>query len=193
MTEPEREPQGFRRLRAYRAEDRAVQLCPLPPLDGTQKTAQAYVDRITRSAWWRRHCPPSWLGDETFGAARGGWLDSSQPPRRIIVRITHGGSGRASTQTVRQYRGRWFPYINLGPKLDDPRPHWPHPPSQSQWIVLHEVAHILAACRDDSQNAHGRVFCIAYLDLVRRFAGPEAARALVAGYKAEGLKYRRQS
>ncbi len=65
MTDPEvvevAEPK--RRLRVYRAEDRAAAQMPARPLDGTREAAQAYVDRITRSGWWRRECPPSWLGD----------------------------------------------------------------------------------------------------------------------------------
>lgn len=187
---------SLRKMRTYAAEDRAVLACPLPPLDGTAKSAQQYVDRITRSAWWRRSCPPSWLGDESGGSARGGFYDCTQPPRRIIVHVTSGSWGWAHTASLRQHRGRWHPIIRLGanmPRRGEPRDWWPHPPAQSQWVILHEVAHLLAACRDEDERGHGRVFRTAYLDVVRRFAGPEAARALVDGYKAEGLKYRRQS
>lgn len=185
----------LRKMRTYAAEDRAVLACPLPPLDGTAKSAQQYVDRITRSAWWRRNCPPSWLGDES-GAVGGFVFSTTQPPRRIIVHVTRGSWGWAHVAELRQHRGKWHPIIRLGanmPKHGEPRSSWPHPPAQSQWVILHEVAHILAACRDESERGHGRVFRTAYLDLVRRWAGPAAARALADGYKAEGLKYRRQS
>lgn len=63
---------------------------------------QAYVDRITGSAWWRRTCPPSWLRDEHRNAVH---LDTAQPPRRVIVVAHRGAGGYAHTKTVYRHRG----------------------------------------------------------------------------------------
>lgn len=183
-----RRPQGL--MRTYAAEDRAMFVCPAEPLDGTLRAAQAYVDRITRSAWWRRECPPSWRGDQ-----RHRWpLDESQPPRKILVTEGRGKNAWAGTGCVVKHRGRYYPRVRLGTKEGvGARPGWVHPPISEPWIILHEVAHILAACRDEEEHGHGRVFRTAFLDLVRRWLGPDAARALREGYKAEGLTYRRAS
>lgn len=179
------------RMRTYAAEDRARLACPLPQLDGTQEAAQAYVDRITRSAWWRKHCPPSWMGDEQHGG-RHGWLDESKPPRRIIVKVMPRGTrGLAHTNTVYRHRGRWFPRIKLGAASTEHAVQGWTKAATDPWVVLHEVAHIMVACRDDDERGHGRAFRIAHLDLVRRWAGPEAAAALRAGYEAEGLSWRK--
>jgi hypothetical protein len=179
-------PSGL--MRTYAAEDRAAFYCPVEGLDGTLRAAQAYVDRITRSAWWRRECPPSWLGvTQAYGP--------KQAPRRIIVKAGRGAGAWAGTGYVIKYRGKRYPEIRLGTKAagEGHRPGWRLTPIADPWIILHEVAHILAACRDEDEKGHGRVFRIAYLDLVRRWMGPEAARALREGYKAERLTFRRAS
>jgi hypothetical protein len=181
-------PSGL--MRTYAAEDRAAFYCPVEGLDGTLRAAQAYVDRITRSAWWGRECPPSWLGDTEHK----GWLRPAVP-RRILVQETSGTWAYAHTSTVTKHRGKWMPKIRLGSRVeaDGCRPGWVRAPLAEPWVVLHEMAHILAACRDEDERGHGRVFRIAYLDLVRRWMGPEAARALREGYKAERLTFRRAS
>lgn len=175
------------RMRTYRGEDRARLTCPAPPLDGTLTAAQVYVDRITRSAWWKRTCPASWMGDET-----GSRLQPAAP-RRIIVRQSHGGRGTAS-YGLHQYRGKWLPRITLGTKrgIDlDWVEGWTCAITDP-YVVLHEVAHVMAAC-NGGENGHGRVFRYYLVVLVRRWLGPEHAKALQAGYEAEGLKWRKSS
>lgn len=181
------------RMRTYRGEDRARLTCPAPPLDGTPEAAQAYVDRITRSAWWRGHCPPSILGDDT-GAGR--FSGTAQVPRRIIVVQGRGGRGWAS-YSRHQYRGKWLPRISLGVKHADdlllPTTKYVDGWTSAitdPYVVLHEVAHIMAAC-NGAENGHGRVFRYYLVSLVRRWLGPEHAKALQQGYEAEGLKWRR--
>ena len=179
-------------MRTYAGEDRARHACPPVLLDGTQEAAQAYVDRITRSAWWRKHCAPSWLGDDEHGGRRG-WLDTSKPPRRIIVVATKGAGGRAGTNSVYKHRGKWFPRIRLGTahKPDTWTDGWLGA-IRDPYVILHEVAHIMAACDEEcGENGHGRWFRYYLVLLVARWMGPEPARALKAGYEAEGLKWRK--
>jgi len=171
--------------RVYRAEDRANRRYTgrLPALDGTQRQAQAYVDRITRSAWWSRTCPPSWRGDDTtpnFEPA-----DESRPPRRVIVRVHNRGSGAwASTYEKRRHRGRWFPIISLGAGLRGSL----LPCSADPWVILHELTHIIVA---DTDPGHGVVFARTYVAAVRRWLGADAARVLREELKAEGMPIRR--
>lgn len=175
------------KLRLYRAEWVAAEVHPAEPLDGTLKTAQAYVDRITRSSWWRKNCPPSWMGDEV----RDGYMfDTTRPPRRIIVHA-HSRSGAYAGYYVEEYRGKNHPVIRLGTKarglsLGEHVSHYP--PIQDPWVILHEVAHIMA-CSDDKRG-HGREFARYFLMLVGRWLGADAARALRAAYAQEGVKYR---
>lgn len=178
------------RMKTYRGEDRARLTCPAEPLDGTQKAAQAYVDRITRSAWWKRSMPPSHLGCE--GSWRGHADDAV--PRRIIVVEHRGGNGRASYGR-HEHQGRWLPRIRLGRQHADEQPEgwsvagWTQALSDP-YVILHEVAHIMAAA-DGRETGHGRVFRWYLVGLVKRWLGPEHARALQAGYEAEGLKWRK--
>jgi hypothetical protein len=177
------------KLRLYRAEWVASTVHPVEPLDGTVKTAQAYVDRITRSAWWRKNCPPSWMGDEIRERML---LDRSAPPRRIILHETRGGGAYAGYY-VEKYRGKYHPVIRLGNKargvgLADHASHYP--PIQDPWVILHEIAHIMCCSADNGERGHGREFARFFLMLVRRWLGPDAARALREAYAAEKVKYR---
>lgn len=170
------------RNRQYHAEHLARQKMPLPPLDGTQKAAQAYVDRITRSAWWRRTCPPSWMGDNRDKL--GHIFDDSQPPQRIIVNRTRGRGGWAYAHLI-PHRGKLFPEIRLGGhELEPGQP----PAIANPWVLLHEVAHIMAMSAD--HQGHGREFARYFMLLVRRWLGPDAARALREAYAAAGVRYR---
>lgn len=176
-------------MRTYRAEDRAMWARPSTPLDGTHATAQSYVDRITRSAWWTRTCPPSWMGDET----RDG-VSERKPPRRVLVLVTRGHGAWATTDAVYPHRGRYFPRIKLGAKIDPDRyasrPGWVQPPVAEPWVILHELAHIMAAC-SGVESGHDRTFRYYHLALVRRWLGPDHAAALRDAYKLERLTYRR--
>jgi hypothetical protein len=179
------------RMKTYRGEDRARLTCPAPPLDGTQQAAQAYVDRIVRSAWWKRTCRPSWHGCPYR------WVAGNEAViTKILVETHRGGSGLATTRSRHLWRGKWVPKIRLGVKsgVGDPRTvdGWTGA-LVDPYVVLHEVAHLLCAAHCDGRDeregsAHGRVFRWYMLALVRRWLGPEHARALREGYRAEGLK-----
>lgn len=160
--------------RQYAAEWIVRHLHPVPRLDGTQKAAQQYVDRITRSAWWQRTCPASWLGDHNRHTR---YFDDSKPPRRVLVAATRGTGGSTMYALV-THRGNLMPEIRLG--RDDGL--------KNPWIILHEMAHIMAMSAE--HQGHGREFARFYLLLVRRWLGPDAAAALRAAYAQEKVKYR---
>jgi hypothetical protein len=172
------------RMKTYRGEDRARLTCPAPPLDGTLKGAQEYVDRITRSAWWKRTCRPSLLGQvERHGL-------NSEVPQSIMVQEGRRGRATASYSSI-EYRTKWFPQITLGVKQGDDLDWvdgWTRA-IEDPYVVLHEVAHIMAYCHGES--GHGRAFRWYMVGLVRRWLGPDHARALTQGYEAEGLKWRK--
>lgn len=176
------------RMKTYRGEDRARLTCPAEPLAGTQEAAQAYVDRITRSAWWRKHCRPTPLGITT----RFTYSDKA-PITRIIVQEHRGSSGMAHTAARINHRGKWLPRIRLGAKggevYHEAAAGWIGA-LRDPYVVLHEVAHLMATAHPQ-ERGHGRVFRYYMVILVRRWLGPDHARALTAGYDAEGLKWRK--
>ena len=176
------DPGADRRLRAYRAEARAAHAHPGTPLDGTERAAQTYVDRITRSTWWQHNCPPSWLGDDSDTT---GYFDTSRPPRRVIVKATRGVGGYAHVNVLYKHRGRWFPQIRLGTR---DHIHNGTPAVADPWVILHELAHIMDAA--DDKHGHGRDFARFMLMLVRRWLGPAHAAALRAEFTTERVKYR---
>lgn len=166
---------GTRRLRVYRAENKAAANAPAVLLDGSRAAAQAYVNRVVRSAWWRRTCTPidgRWhvakvevvqARRNAGGAAMYGfhWLSATRA-RGAIMTIRLGGG-----------------HVNASPAIGDP------------WVILHELAHVLAI--RDGHRGHGREFARYYLLAVQRWMGDDAARALRAAYVEEGVKYRATS
>lgn len=173
-----------RKMKVYRAEDRARMAWPVPLLDGSEKAGQVYVDRITRSTWWARTCPASWMGDHQ--RTPGGFLDTSKPPRRVWVFVVRGEGARASYYVTRKsgYKG-WAPAIRLGRRAGVDNPAYATDP----WVILHELAHTMCAC-DGRERGHGRLFAFYYMALVRRWLGADAARVLREAYAAEQVKYR---
>jgi hypothetical protein len=183
--------------RVYAAEDAARKACPVELLDGTEKAAQIYVDRITRSSWWARTCPPSWMGDPAWQKEGKQFLVSPQPPKRVWVFAKRGHGAHANVGTVRRkpgYRDR-APHIHLGSSeiVLAHAPDWAVPMKQP-WVILHELAHIMATCHNHAhsttENGHGRIFAYYYMLLVRRWLGADAARALREAYAVERVKYR---
>lgn len=164
-----------RRLKVYKAEDRAAVIWPVPLLDGAEITAQHYVDRITTSAWWRRNL---------YGVA----------PHHVHVFARYGGSGSYARYGYRKHsrypkRGACH-WISLGTGTNSERgiPHCRDP-----WVILHELAHIMCCVSGHKDEGHGALFARYYLALVRRWLGPEAAGALREAYKVERVKYRKVS
>lgn len=165
-----------RRLRAYRAEDRAAARVPLEPLDGTLAAAQSYVDRIVRSGWWERACPRREV-------ARGVRL----PVVGVDVEEGRHGGGhcRWEVRVVRSPRLGAVAAIRLGRG----EVHGSTPAIADRWVILHELAHVLALA--DGHGGHGGPFAYHYRALVRRWVGPVAAGLLAEELRAEGLKLRR--
>ena len=62
--------------------------------------------------------------------------------------------------------------------------------ARNESIVLHEMAHIIAARHFQGHAGHGWEFCAVMLDLVRFCMGTEAHATLLASYKANKVRYR---
>lgn len=80
----------------------------------------------------------------------------------------------------RGYRGRahsWRSTISI-PRL-----------ARRRWIVLHELAHLLAYRRHPASAAHGPEFARAYLDLLRRFM-PDRFVPLLGRFRANRVRSR---
>lgn len=58
------------------------------------------------------------------------------------------------------------------------------------WVILHELAHLMADSQVRQRNHHTRLFAHSYLALVRRFLGTDAAAALRAAFIVTGVPYR---
>jgi hypothetical protein len=164
-----------RHLRIYRAEDKAAADCPAAALGGTLADAQRYVDRIVRSAWWRRTCTP--YSDSLNG---GPW-----PVTRVnVIKGRQGGGLAFYAMTIRHDRRResqatirlGHGYLHGCPAIADP------------WVILHELAHVIAS--RDGHRGHARGFARVFLLTVERWLGRDAASALRDAYAAEGVKYR---
>lgn len=154
-----------RDLRVYRAEDKAAANHPATPLDGTLPAAQRYVDRIVASAWWRATCP-----------------NVAWPVVKVEVREGRQGGGYCLYRAARYRAG-----VKMTIRLGHGHLHG-CPAIADRWVILHELAHVLAV--RGGHRGHGRDFARAYLALVRRWLGPDAAAALRAGYAAERMPYR---
>lgn len=161
-------PEG-RTMRVYAAEDAAALVCPAP-LSGTVEDAQAFVDRVTRSAWWFRHAPSQ--------------LHTPRTGRKLVVRLSTGGGSYHDPGRSVRYRGRQVPYLVIGTRdYPDRTERLPH--IADRWVLLHEVAHAMIP----GVSGHGREYAAMFLALVRRWLGDEAGKALLAGYRAAGVKY----
>lgn len=138
-------PRDTQRARLYRAEKPSGGLHPRPEFDRAREV-QAWVNRITRSRWWRGRFP------------RCGWINVKD------------GRGRRVACGTR--------YWNHG---EVRLPRW----SRSRLVILHEVAHCV---QPRGTASHGPEFARLYLDLVRRWIGPEEAARLREGMRRERVR-----
>jgi hypothetical protein len=155
-------------VRVYDAETAAAAECPVDALDGTVPAAQAYVDRITSSAWWRRNAPEH--------------LRPAGRERVLLIRPGKQGS-YAHVTHPRPWRGRYLYWISLGTRpYGKPTPDRAH--IADPWVLLHELAHFLVPVSE----GHGRVYAAAYVRLVGRWLGRPHAAALRRHLRARGLR-----
>lgn len=122
------------------------------------QAVQDWVDMITRSRFWKTYKVPIFEGHGLHGY----WPQIKRYPK-ILVRDGRGRRNACGSQEG---------YIKL--------PLW----ARTYWVTLHEIAHVIQTERP----AHGRQFARIYLDLVRRFIGPEAARELKRAYVQKHVK-----
>lgn len=81
----------------------------------------------------------------------------------------------------RESVGSWKPELAAG-KIEMLEVHW------NELVVLHELAHVLAAARFGSQ-AHCPWFARTYLELVSHVMGPEAYVALHEAFDRDGVDH----
>ncbi len=123
------------------------------------KDVQDWVDMITRSRFWKTYKVP-----RIEARGRGSYyLTQINRYPKILVK-----DGRARRNAYGSPTG----YINL--------PLW----ARTYWVTLHEIAHVIQT----EHPAHGRQYARIYLDLVRRFIDPEAAKKLKTAYIEKGVK-----
>lgn len=156
-----------RRGRLYAAECRAeVELYGsgiVEPLDGTLAAAQAFADRVLRSAWWRKHAYRTSAVELRSIRGSGGYYEP-------------GLTRRISLGTDRRYH-------------HDVRAATPAPIA-SPLMILHELCH--HGTPPDAPH-HGREFARLLLGAVRRFLGDEAWRILREEFVAGKVPHRKAS
>jgi hypothetical protein len=153
-------PRDAQRQRLYDAERRAFG--NPTDLDGSFERAQAFIDEIQSSSWWREH-------------AR---LDV---PKLVVDRSYRGRSvSRAGGTMVEAYGADGLEsrhgLVHLTPSHRHVR-----------WVVVHELMHW---AQPKGTAWHGVEFCSLYLSATRRFLGREAAEALALAFVQKNVRHR---
>jgi len=145
----------------YRVQELAAIESPVRPLVGNRRSAQGYVDRITRSNWWAQNCP----GFSSY---------DDPPPKRVWVWYVDDDTvGGMVEETETVLNGVEMPTMILGSGVVT---HDEVPAVADRWVILHELAHVMTNL---NPGHHGPEFCMAYIHLVGRWLGPGPAEALL--------------
>lgn len=166
----------------YFAEEWAIkQADGVKYLDGKLLSAQKFVDKVTKSNWWDVNCPDSWMGThsgEEYHEAAG----VHRPPRRILTGKIPGTTSMAYTTRMFPYKEKFYPRVELCTEELNPGKLGIEDP----WVILHEVAHIMAVGNGDI--GHGHWFNTHYLSLVKRWLSGSHADLLQEGYRLFNVK-----
>jgi hypothetical protein len=135
---------------------------PEGDLDGSYDQAQAFVDKVVASAWFKRNAPRHWH------SLRG-------EPRMRIARDYEGRTRSFAGSSLIRHRGKLYPALFIA------RPHL-----NKRWLLLHEICHWITP----HDAGHGREYARIYLSAVKRFLGDDEARKLRAAFKTKRVKYR---
>lgn len=126
----------------------------------TQKELRDAVNKIRRSAWWRKN---------------------RRAEADLILSLSHQGCNaklRPNTPTGLPVEGCGMnAHINLGAG------------ESGTWTLLHlchQVAHYTTA---GDADLHGPEFAKAYLETIRKFMGDDAKRCMTALFRDQGVKY----
>ncbi len=92
-------------------------------------------------------------------------------PRAAMKSIRVQHTGPSATSSWASYSG-----IHLSPRF-----------GMTERTILHELAHVLVGLHVE----HNWEFCAGHIKLVRNVSGKRIADRLIAGYKREGVKYRK--
>ncbi len=159
-------PRDSQQSKVYKAERDVFSSVPFGPTLGTPEfrtvaECHAFVNQVIGSRWW---------------VNRAG---------RIDIEITDGrGSQNAFAYRLPDHKDS-VPHLRLS------LPRW----ARSRIVILHELAHCITGIKHgyyerDTVPFHGREFCSHLLALVKRWLGPDQARALQAAFKEHRVKYR---
>lgn len=171
----------------YEVEEQAIKMAPeVERLDGTLKAAQIYVDKITRSAWWKGTCQPSWIGVSDLSASESSGRKAI--PTKVLVRkgfpLEKDTLAWIDHLTTHEFRGKRYPVMYLSVE----RTTHGIPAIADKWTILHELAHIMTF---DTVGHHHPEFNRALLRLIDRYLGTEQAQQLQACMWVHNLRGRR--
>lgn len=155
----------------YEAADIAARVYPIRPLVGTRVSAQRYTDRVTRSDWWKNHCPGFWNFSDPAPERVWIWED----PSRL--------GGLMEPGTVSVLKDQEMPTIVLG----HGEVYAGVEAIADRWVILHELAHVMTN-QIAGEGHHGKNFCYAYIKLVHQFLGPVPGQTLA--YLCRALRMR---
>ncbi len=149
-------PDGWR-MRAEIFEDGT----PIPSV----KEVQDYVDKVTRSRWFKARWP-------RYAYSKGKMV------------MTYGGKFIKQPHgiVVLDGRRRRSAYGSSNGSIAMPR--W----SRSELVILHEIAHVVTGS-SRKIRAHGRYYCSNFLALIRHELGTEAADEMKQLFKEHRVRY----
>lgn len=130
----------------YRAEH--IAWAKNPAFMGVVENAQAFVDFVCNDEW-----DVHTVGSGTSSLFRGLRRVSGLP--QAYITVTRGARQQTSCSLARVFEG----HIDLGPG------------PVCNGLLLHEIAHLCTP----TNEAHSRLYCSRYLQLVRHFLGELAA------------------
>lgn len=184
-------PRDSQRSKLYKAEDCA----PKGEQFETVAECQAYVDRITASAWWCTYQVP-WIEKdpprssaiygiepgERSPAQRYGWGgDAKSSPKRTKGIIPCRDESRPVVQVL-DGRGRRSACAR-GNTISLPK--W----ARNERTIIHELAHVVATERP----AHGRQFALIFLDMMKRFhSDPDAWQVMKCAFQNDKVRYKKK-
>lgn len=64
---------------------------------------------------------------------------------------------------------------------------------RQEWVILHELAHILTHRKYNGRIKHNWQFCAVYLDLVRGMMGAEAHKALKEAFRKHKVRFKEKT
>jgi len=130
-------------------------------LADNRQAGQRYVDKITRSEWWRQSCPG------------GFWEFTDRPPERVWVWLERDENiGAMITHEPTIKDGEELPTMIVGTGIVNNY----LPANRDPWVYLHELAHVMSWFAPGHHDKHFNTY---FLLLIDRWLGRPQAEALL--------------